>query len=76
VAWPVIVVAATNYVSHNGNHTGSVAPQAATVVVASCDVPLPIVFPIFLFVAGPGFGRSGHSLRSSSVTQDARVETH
>jgi hypothetical protein len=35
VAWPVIVAAATNYVSHNGNHTGSVAPQAATVVVAA-----------------------------------------
>jgi hypothetical protein len=33
------VAAATNYVSHNGNHTGSAAPQAATVVVGSCGVP-------------------------------------
>jgi hypothetical protein len=45
VAWPVIVVAATNYVSHNGNYTGSVAPQA--VVVGSCGVPLPIVFQFY-----------------------------
>jgi hypothetical protein len=41
------VAAATNYVPHNGNHTGSVAPQAATVVVAACGVPLPIVFPFY-----------------------------
>jgi hypothetical protein len=42
VAWPVIVAATTNYVLHNGNHTCSIAPQAATVVVASCGVLLPI----------------------------------
>jgi hypothetical protein len=46
VAWLVIVVAATNYVSHNGNHTSSVVPQAATEVVASCGMSLPIVFPL------------------------------
>jgi hypothetical protein len=42
VAWSVNVAAAINYVSHNGNHTGSVAPQATTVVVAYCGIPLPI----------------------------------
>jgi hypothetical protein len=47
VACSVNVVATTNYVSHNGNHTGSVAPQAATVVVVSCGVLLPIVFLIY-----------------------------
>jgi hypothetical protein len=47
VAWSVNVAAATNYVPHNGNHTGSVAPQAATVVVAACGVPVPIVFPFY-----------------------------
>jgi hypothetical protein len=38
------VAATTNYVPHNGNHTGSVAAQAAAVVAAACGVPLPIVF--------------------------------
>jgi hypothetical protein len=47
VAWSVNVVAATNYVLHTGNHIGSGALQAATVVVVSCGVPLPIVFPFF-----------------------------
>jgi hypothetical protein len=53
VAWSVNVATATNYVSHNRNLTGSVAPKAVTVVVASCGVPLPIVFQItFLPQAG------------------------
>jgi hypothetical protein len=41
VAWPVIVAAATNYVSHNGTHTGSVAPQDATTTVLACGLWLP-----------------------------------
>jgi hypothetical protein len=44
------VAAATNYVLHNGNHTGSVVPEAATVVEAACGMPLPIVF-LFEFQA-------------------------
>jgi hypothetical protein len=47
VAWLVNVAAASNYVPHNGNNTGSIAPQAATVVVAACGLPLLIVFPFF-----------------------------
>jgi hypothetical protein len=50
VAWSVNVAASSNYVPHNGNHTGSVAPQAATVVVEACGMPLPIVF-LFYFQA-------------------------
>jgi hypothetical protein len=40
VALPVNVAASTNFVPHNRNHTGSFAPQAATVVVAACGMPL------------------------------------
>jgi hypothetical protein len=47
VAWSVNVAGATKYVPHNGNHTGSVAPQAASEVVAACGVLLLIVFPFY-----------------------------
>jgi hypothetical protein len=47
VAWSVNVAATTNYVPHNGNHTGRVMLQSATVVVAVCGMPIPIVFPFY-----------------------------
>jgi hypothetical protein len=53
------VAAAINNVSHNGNHTSSVATQDATVVVASCGATLPIVFHVLLSSHKPALIGSG-----------------
>jgi hypothetical protein len=64
---PVLVVPGLVVLSSVGvprNHTSSIAPQAATVVVAPCGVPLPTVFPIY-------FQATSRRLIGSGTPQDA-----
>jgi hypothetical protein len=58
---------------HNGNHTGSIVPQATTVVVASCGATLPIVFPVLLLSYKPAL--IGCSMPQNATTTAAACGT-